>query len=212
MAVSSAYATSPATVQQLPSWSFDPDRTQVGFRGRRLGAIWVNGHFREVRGKFYWDHDDPLGSSCVGEIDVANLHSEEPCLNTQLRAADFLDPSHHRVIIFAAWMMDRTSDTQFTADVVLTIRGATRHVSMELTYLGEWEAPVVRHGESIGRARRLGLSARGAITRRQFEQDPGFSKPHGEGAAAHANAIDITMDLEAILDADLHELDAIDLS
>ncbi|HEY4427107.1 MAG TPA: YceI family protein [Solirubrobacteraceae bacterium] len=198
---SSPTRSSPDTVG-LPSWGFDPNRSNVSFCARRMGAIWVKGCFSDVRGTLYWDLDEPLSASCVGEIDVASLHAGEPRLNTELRAADFLDPRHHPTIDFAARVCERTGQSSFRADVVLSLRGTSRHVPMELSYLGRWEAPISAGDDGEGTSTRLGLRADGVIRRQDFEVV--------EAAAESSNAnrvtgstIEIALDLEAVLDEDL---------
>jgi polyisoprenoid-binding protein YceI len=185
MLTRNANITSSSTAEHLKSWTFDPSRTEAGFHARRMGTTWVDGRFKDVHGHFYFDVDEPLNSSCVGEIDVAKLHPGEPYLNTQLRTDDFLGVEDHPRITFAARLADRTSDIDFTAEVLLTLRGITQRVPMDLTYLGQWEAPLWTDGEEQGAATRMGFRAEGVI-------------------AGHlANAIEISLDIEAILDTDL---------
>jgi polyisoprenoid-binding protein YceI len=208
MSVSSAPTNSSPTVEQLPSWTFDPNRTEAGFRAHRMGAPWVNGRFTDVHGKFYFDLEEPLSSSCVGEIDVANLYAGEPYLNTKLRAADFLGETGPRSITFAARLAGRTGETGFKADVLLTIRGETRHVMMNLAYLGQWEAPLWSDGQNIGSATRVGLRAEGLITRQDFEVVTPIDRARREGA--NANVLEVSLDIEAVLDADLKAIGAIE--
>jgi polyisoprenoid-binding protein YceI len=195
-------------MEELPSWTFDPNRTEASFCGRRMGTTWVNGRFTDVHGKFYFDLEDPLTSSCVGEIDVANLYAGEPYLNTELRAADFLGETGPRRITFAARLSGRLSDSDFKADVLLTMRGETRHVPMNLAYLGQWEAPLWTDGHHMGSAARVGLQAKGLITRQDFEVATPIDRARRE--CSLANAIEITLDIEAILDADLKAVGAIE--
>jgi len=208
MSVSSARTSSSPTVEQLPSWTFDPHRTEAGFRAHRMGAPWVNGRFTDVHGKFYFDLEEPLSSSCVGEIDVANLHAGEPYLNTELRAADFLGETGPRSITFAARLAGRTSETDFKADVLLTIRGETRHVMMNLAYLGQWEAPLWSDGQKMGSATRVGLRAEGLIRRQDFEVVTSIDRARRD--RANANALEVSLDIEAVLDADLKAIGAIE--
>jgi polyisoprenoid-binding protein YceI len=207
MTVFSKQSSSSPTAEQLPSWTFDPRRSKASFHGRRMGTVWVDGQFKDVQGKFLWDVENPLNSSCVGEIDVANLYAGEPYLNTELRAADFLDGTHHRTISFAARLVDRAGEKDFKADVLLTLRGASRHVVMDLVYLGEWDAPLCVDGQTIGTATRMGLRAEGVITRQDFESVDAAGRSNGNHRAA--NAIEITLDVEAIRDADLRDVAAI---
>jgi polyisoprenoid-binding protein YceI len=175
-----------------------------------MGRTWVNGRFKDVHGKFYLDIDAPRTSSCFGEIDVRKLYAGEPYLNTQLRTADFLDGEDHRKITFAARLAGGTIDTDFTAEVLLTLRGITRLVIMDVTYLGEWKAPLWRDGENRGTATRMGLRAEGRITRTDFGIFPENNLGNGRGEIIAANAIEIALDIEAALDADLEAIGVIE--
>jgi polyisoprenoid-binding protein YceI len=192
----------------LPTWTFDPRRTEVRFLGRRMGTTWVNGRFTDVRGTFYLDTENPVTSSCVGEIDVANLYAGEPYLNTQLRAADFLGVGGHRAITFAARLAEGDGDTNLKAEVFLTISATPQRAMMDVAYLGEWEAPVWTDGHAVGVATRMGMRAEGFISPAEFRVDAPSSRANGNDA--HANALRITLDLEAILDADLKETETVE--
>jgi polyisoprenoid-binding protein YceI len=198
----------PPVGEQLPCWTFDPGRSQASFVAQRMGRTWVNGRFKDVRGKLYLDLENPAHSSCFGEIDVANLCAGEPCLNTRLRVADFLAAEEHRQITFEARLTPARSGSDFTADVLLTIRGATRPVTMEVAYLGQWQAPAWRDGQNRGTETRVGLRAEGQIARRDF--GAAAENPDMGGGGAAAIAIEIALDIEAALDAGLDALEAPD--
>jgi polyisoprenoid-binding protein YceI len=208
MAIYESQAAGVTRAENLPSWTFDPARTEASFSARRMGRTWVNGRFKQVRGKFYLDLDEPRASSCSGEIDVTNLHAGPPYLNTQLRTADFLEVEDHRKITFDARLTRGANDGKFTAEVLLTLRGITRLVIMDVAYLGHWEAPFWIDGENRGTAGRIGLRAEGRIARRDFamltEANP------DNGATPAANAIEIALDIEAALDTDLQAIGAIE--
>jgi polyisoprenoid-binding protein YceI len=207
MATYEAQASSVTNAEHLPSWTFDPARTEASFLARRMGRIWANGRFRDVRGKFFLDLDEPRTSRCFGEIDVTQLYAGAPYLNTQLRAADFLGVEEHRKITFDARLAHGASDNGFTAEVLLTLRGTTRLVVMDVAYLGQWKAPFWLDGENRGTATRMGLRAEGRITRQDFGIVT--EEKLGNGEMPAANAIEIALDIEASLDADLEAMGAI---
>ena len=197
------------TADERPSWTFSPSRTEAGFSACRMGVTWVDGRFKDVHGKLYLDPERPLASTCFGEIDVTKLYAGEPRLNTRLRVADVLGDGD-RKITFAAQLVDRTGDTHFKTDAYLTLRGTTRLVTMHVSYLGQWKAPFWIDGEEKGTVTRVGLKATGAITLRDF----GFLSPdelRGERNVT-TSAIEITLDIEATLDADLATIEALELA
>jgi len=211
MATTEAQAGDLTRAEQPPSWTFDPRRTEASFCTSRMGRTWAKGRFKDVHGKFYLDIDSPRTSSCFGEIDVTKLDAGEPFLNTQLRIADFLDVKDHRRITFAARLAGGTIDTDFTAEVLLTLRGLTRLVMMDVAYLGQWKAPFWGAGENRGTATRMGLRAAGRITGDDFGIFPEASHSNGNGEIVAANAIEIALDIEAALDTDLQAIGAIEL-
>jgi polyisoprenoid-binding protein YceI len=200
-------ATSPAPEQaalQLPSWTFDPDRTEANFRARLMGTMWLNGRFKDVRGKLYLDHEDPATSSCFGEIDPTKLYVGEPRFNTQVRTADFFNVEDHPRITFAGRPAERIDENNFRAEVHLTLRGATHVLLMDVAYVGPWSAPIARNGESRGIVTRVGLKADGLITREEI----GAPDRLADGRTIVAEAIKISLNIEAILDADLERIEA----
>jgi polyisoprenoid-binding protein YceI len=200
-------ADSPAAGQatpQLPSWTFDSDRSEANFRARLMGAMWLNGRFQDVRGKLYLDHEDPVASSCFGEIDPTKLYAGEPRFNTLVRTADFLDVEDHPRITFAGRPTERIGENDFRAEVHLTLRGATHMLLMDVAYVGPWNAPIGGSGESRGIATRVGLKADGLITR----EDIGALDRLADGRTIVAEAIKISLNIEAILDADLERIEA----
>jgi polyisoprenoid-binding protein YceI len=203
MATYEAHIGSVASPEQLPSWTFDSTRTEASFCSRRMGRTWANGRFRDVRGKFYLDLEEPRTSICFGEIDVTKLHAEAPQLNTELRAAEFLGVEDHRKITFDARLSCGASYSDFTAEVLLTLHGTTRLVIMDVAYLGQWKAPFLVDGENRGTATRMGLRAEGRFASQDFAM-------LAEERTAAANAIEIALDIEAALDADLEAIGAIE--
>jgi polyisoprenoid-binding protein YceI len=207
MSTLGAQTAGPLAAEEMPSWTFSPGRTEAGFCARRMGVTWVDGRFKDVQGKLYLDPERPLAATCFGEIDVTKLYAGEPRLNTRLRVADFLGVGD-RKITFAAQLVDRTGDTQFKTDAYLTLRGTTRLVTMYVAYLGHWKAPFWMDGEKKGTVSRVGLKATGAITPREFDILSPEELP-GERAIA-TSAIEITLDIEATLDADLATIGALE--
>jgi polyisoprenoid-binding protein YceI len=192
---------------QLPGWTFDPDRSEAGFSADLMGAMWLNGRFKGVHGKLYLDPEDPGTSSCFGEIDATTLYAGEPLINTQVRTADFLDVEEHPKITFAGRSSRRTGESDFKAEVRLTLRGTAHLVIMDVAYVEPWSAPVRRNGEHLGTATRVGLKADGLITRR----DLGVLDGLPDRRTPIAEAIEITLQLEAILDTDLERIRATEL-
>jgi len=68
---------------------------------------------------------------------------------------------------FAGRFTERTGGTTFKGEVELTIRGVTRTVPLDISYLGEWTTPFWED-ENKGDIRRIGWEACARINRHDF--------------------------------------------
>jgi len=169
---------------------------------------WVHGLFKDVHGKLYFDWERPLQATFSGEIDAAKIWTGEPDRDAHLKSADFFDVENHPKITFAGRLTERTGDTTFKALADLTIRGVIRPVVMDVTYMGQWKTPFWVGDESKGTLTRIGFEAKTRINRHDFgvswqDEIPG-------GGVVVGNEIEVTLDVEAILDADLEVTGAIE--
>jgi polyisoprenoid-binding protein YceI len=197
----------PAT-EHLPGWTFEPGHTEAGFRARHMMITWVHGLFKDVHGKLFLDWEHPLTATFHGEIDAAKLWTGESERDAHLRSADFFDVENHPMITFAGGLTERIGDIAFKAETDLSIRGVTRPVAMDVSYLGQWKTPFWVGDENKGTLTRIGFEAKTRINRHDFGVSWQDSIPGG--GVVVGNEIEITLDIEAILDADLKATGAIE--
>jgi polyisoprenoid-binding protein YceI len=197
-----------ATPNELPGWTFEPGHTEAGFRARHMMVTWVHGLFKDIHGKLYLDWDQPLTASFSGEIDATKLWTGQPERDAHLRSADFFDVEKHPRITFAGRLIERTGDISFKAQAELTIRGITRPVRMDVSYLGQWKTPFWVGDENKGLLTRVGFEAKTRINRHDF--DVSWQDEIPGGGVVVSNEIDVVLDVEAILDADLEATGAIE--
>jgi polyisoprenoid-binding protein YceI len=192
----------------LPSWTFEPGHTEAGFRARHMMVTWVHGLFKDVHGKLRFDLERPLDGTFEGTIDARKLWTGQDERDAHLRSADFFDVESHPTISFSGRLIERTGDIDFKAQAELSIRGVTRTVTMDLSYLGRWQTPFWVGEENKGTLTRIGFEAKTRIDRHDFgvswqDEIPG-------GGVVVGNEIELTIDVEAILDADLESTGAIE--
>jgi polyisoprenoid-binding protein YceI len=208
MSPSEAQTTPPPPDTQLPGWTFEPGHTEAGFRARHMMVTWVHGLFKDVHGKLHLDWERPLDATFSGEIDATKLWTGEPDRDAHLRSADFFDVEHHPKIAFTGALTERTGDIAFKAVADLSMRGITRKVPMDVTYLGQWKTPFWVGDENKGLLTRIGFEAKTRIDRHDFGVSWQDNIPGG--GVVVSNEIEVTLDIEAILDADLQETGAIE--
>ena len=192
----------------MATWILEPGHTEAEFRARHMMVTWVRGLFKDIHGTLELEFDRPLEATFEGEIDATGIWTGQPERDAHLRSADFFDVENHPRITFNGRFTERTGDTSFKGTVELTIRGVTRTVPLDVTYLGEWRTPFWVGDESRGDMRRIGFQARTRIDRHDFgvswqDELPG-------GGVVVSNEIELALDVEAILLEDLERTGAIE--
>ncbi len=171
-------------------------------------VTWVRGLFKDIHGQMEFDLDDCLRATFEGEIDATRIWTGEPDRDAHLRSPDFFDVESHPTITFSGRFTERTGDMAFKADAELTLRGVSRPVVLDVSYLGQWESPFWVGEENRGSMRRIGFEAHTRINRHDFgvswqDELPG-------GGVVVGTEIAVTLDVEAILLDDLEKTGAID--
>ena len=191
----------------MATWIFEPGHTAAEFRARHMMVTWVRGHFKDIHGRLELDWDHCLDATFEGEIDAGAVWSGEPVRDEHLRSADFLDVENHPKITFSGRFTERVGDIDFKGEVDLTIRGVTRAVPLDISYLGEWRTPFWVGDENKGDMRRIGFEASTRIDRHDF----GASwQDEIHGGVVAGNEIHLSLDAEAILLEDLERTGGIE--
>jgi len=191
----------------MTTWIFEPGHTEVEFRAMHMMVTWVRGLFKDIHGRLEFDWDTCLESTFSGEIDATKLWTGEPARDDHLRSADFFDVDAHPKITFTGRFTERTGDTEFKAVAEVTIRGVTREVPLDVSYLGQWEAPYWVD-ENLGTIRRMGFQAKARVNRHEFgvswqDELPG-------GGRVVSDEIELILDVEAMDEEDLERTGAIE--
>ena len=116
------------------AWAVDPGHAEVGFWGRHFGLTKVRGRFTGVQATVTLV--EPVADSAVDvTIDVASINSGDATRDDHLRSADLFDVEGHPTATFRSTrlLLDGTAGTM-TGD--LTIKGVTRPVTLDVSYLG----------------------------------------------------------------------------
>jgi polyisoprenoid-binding protein YceI len=192
----------------MSMWIFEPGHTEAEFNARHMMITWVRGFFKGIRGSIELDLDRVPATTFSGEIDATKIWTGEPTRDEHLRSADFFDVEHHPKITFEGRAVEQTGDTQALAEVDLTIRGVTRRVPLDVTYLGQWETPFWVGDENRGNLTRAGFEATTTINRHHFGVSWQDKLP--DNGVVVSNTVKVTLDVEAILVDDLARTGAIE--
>jgi len=175
---------------ELPApgrWQIDPGHTELAFIGRHFMLTKVRGRFTGVTGAIEVT-EDPAQTTAEVTIDMASVDSGSQVRDDHLRSADFFDAAGHPTATFtghaAHW-----KGTRGLLEGQLTIRGATRPVSLATEYLGHVADPW--GGE------RAVFTATGTLNRRDWGLT--WNLPLNGGGLLVSEEIRIEIELEAVL-------------
>jgi polyisoprenoid-binding protein YceI len=151
-----------------------------------------------------FDYPDCMQTTFEGVIEAGRLWTGEPERDAHLRSADFFDVERHPEIRFEGRFSERVGDIDFKAVSNLTIRGITREVSLDVSYLGQWKTPYWEGDENKGEMSRIGFALSGRVYRHDWGVSWNDELPGG--GVVVSNWIDLAIDVEAILDEDLRRV------
>ena len=171
------------------TWTIDPAHTTVSFVVRHLMSR-VHGTFSEVSGQVV-TRPDLSASTTAATIAVSSVRTGNEMRDNHLRSADFFEAERYPVISFASTRL-RPADGSWLMSGELTIRDVTRPVDLEVEFLGT--DPTGLQGEA-----RIGFSARGTISRRDFGVTFGLAADGTKIVVA--DKVDIVLDVQAFLGA-----------
>jgi polyisoprenoid-binding protein YceI len=183
-----------STVVQIPgfvagTWDIDPAHSEVSFVVRHLVVSKVRGRFDRFSGTIITDADLDRSSVTVA-IDASSINTNEPNRDNHVRSTDFLDVENFPNITFRSTAV-RNEGGRFFVDGELTIRGATRPVTLDVEVNGF--TPDHRGGT------RAGFSASTEINRDDFGVSYNGPIPGTDNAMILSDKVALTLELEAVL-------------
>ncbi len=175
----------------MTTWNIDPAHTTLGFSARHMMITTVKGRFGELEGTVTMDDGDPARSSAEVTIRPSSIDTRNEQRDKHLRSADFLDVENHPIITFQSTGIQgnpASPGDSFVLQGDLTIRGATRPVTLEATYEGEGKDPWGGTRRSFG--------ATGKIDRREFGLT--WNQALETGGVLVSNEVKIDIDVQLV--------------
>ncbi|WP_269856803.1 YceI family protein [Streptomyces sp. RPT161] len=179
-------------------WFFEPGHTAAEFSARHMMVTYVRGQFKNVQGRLEADPEHPEQARAEAIIDAAQVYTGQPERDAHLRSADFFDVENHPTWTFSTSHIHQLSPNEFEVTGDLTIRGTTRPVTFDVTYLGQWDTPWWEGEQNLGSRRRAGFVARTRLNRHDFGVS--WNDTLDRGGVVVSDLIDVTVDIEAVLE------------
>ncbi len=169
------------------SYKIDPAHSVVGFSVKHLMITPVKGRFNKFEGSFDFDEKKNEVSKIDVKLDAASIDTNDKKRDEHLASPDFFDVKKHAQISFKADKMTVEKDKPMKVTGMLTIKGVTKSVPMELTYGGSIVDPSGNQ--------KVGFSLTGKIDRKEFGVS--WNKTLDKGGVAVSDEVMINIDGEA---------------
>ena len=120
-------------------WILDPSHSEVLFKVRHLMISNVKGEFRKFSVEV--DGNDFRQDHIKVQIQTESVFTNDDNRDTHLRSADFFDSANHPEIHFESSKITKISEEDYTLSGMLTIKGISREIDLNLTFNGTKKDP-----------------------------------------------------------------------
>ncbi len=176
------------TRKQPTAWAFDPAHSFVEFSVRHLMISTVTGRFRSLKGSVVLDEASLEDSRVEADIEAASIDTGVADRDNHLRSADFFDVANHPRITFRSMAIEDLGGDSGRMHGEVTIRGVTRPVALEVSYLGEIRDPWGN--------RRRGFTAQATLYRKDFGMT--WNQVLDSGGVLVGDKVKVTLNIEAV--------------
>ena len=120
----------------------------------------VTGSFGDFSATVVTDGDDFNTAQIAFSANIESVNTNNEQRDAHLKAADFFDAANHPTLEFKSSSLEKISDDEYKLNGILTLRGASKPVSLHVEYGGIVQDP---WGNT-----RAGFELSGKINRKDF--------------------------------------------
>lgn len=144
------------------TYATDPAHTQVVWQVNHFGFNGYTGIFGDVSGTMVLDPVDIAATTLAIEIPIGKVATNSAALTKHLMSDDFFDVANHPTALFKSTAITRDGETN-NAKIAgnLTIRGVTKPVVLDATFIGAGANP-------FSKKKTVGFSATTTVKRSDF--------------------------------------------
>jgi polyisoprenoid-binding protein YceI len=169
------------------TWTIDPANSSITITARHMGLASVNGFINEFSGTI--EIAEPAERSAVrARMQAASIDTGNTMRDDHMRSPDFLDVATYPLIEYAGTSVTPRGGDRWTVDGELTLRGTTRPVPLDLSYLGT--------GPDPWGGQRAAFRATTELHRKDFAID--WNQPIATGAVLVGWVLKVVLDIEAV--------------
>lgn len=148
------------TAQEVVTYTADPAHSRVAFTVRHMGFSKVRGTFGDFEASVRMEPGDLETLEAEAIVRTRSVDTRAPDRDAHLRSADFFKVEEHPEMTFRSTGMREVRGDHFKMVGELSLRGVSREVELEGTFLGE--------GVDPWGGRRVGFEGRTTINRKDY--------------------------------------------
>lgn len=187
-AAASAGLPDPDLTDLTGEWIIDPAHSRIGFSVRHAMVTTVRGAFTEFQSRLYFDGRDPESSKAEIILSTDSVDTGVEQRDAHVAGRDFLDSSTYPYMRFVSTAVRLAGPEVFRMTGELTIKGITRPLVLELTYIGRVTDPFGYE--------RVGFDGTTTINRSDWGLT--YSAKLAEGGAMVSEKVRLQFDIAAI--------------
>jgi polyisoprenoid-binding protein YceI len=169
-------------------WNIDLTHSGINFSVRHMMLSKVRGRFAKFNGTLNLEDGDFTHSVVEATIDAASIDTGTPDRDTHLRSADFFDVEKFPELRFKSTRIEKLGDDRYRVTGDLTIRDATREVSLDVEAGGQAKDPWGNE--------RVGFFAKTALDRKDFGL--GWNAVLEAGGVLVGDRVEIELEVQAV--------------
>lgn len=123
------------------NWQIDNAHSEINFTVRHMMISNVRGRFENFTGAVNFDEQNPENTTVEVQIDASSINTRETKRDNHLRSQDFLYVEKYPYMTFRSKRVERIGKNRARLVGDLTVRGATREVTLNVEYAGMAKSP-----------------------------------------------------------------------
>jgi polyisoprenoid-binding protein YceI len=177
-----------ATPAALATWTIDPMHNFAQFTVKHMMIATVTGRLGTISGTVRFDGVDLTTGSAEATIDVTALSTGNEMRDNDLKSPNFFDVAQYPTITFRSTRVERVEGDEYKVHGDLTIRGVARPITLDVTYEGQINDPMMGH--------RAGFSAETTLSRKEFGMT--YNPLLETGGAVVGDRVKVSVHFEAV--------------